>query len=137
MKHAGDSDQNEQAGDSIWPTVVEHMLKLQAALLLALLATTSVGYAASDQENRERLFNEFCLKPGSKQKTVDALQASPKVGPATVREYGGTRYISFQVKGIERAVVTVINPSAAGLWCSVGIKNVGINLYTDGRVIRE
>ena len=106
-------------------------------LLFGVLGGVSTAHAASDQEVRAQFFQEFCVAPGSVQATVNALQASPKVAPATVRDISGRKYISFAIRNQERGVVTVINPSIGGLWCSVGIKNVGINLYTDGRVVQE
>lgn len=113
------------------------MRGVQTALLVIMIGMASAASAASDQENRETFFKEFCLNPGTPQKAVDALQRSAKMGAPNITEIAGTRYILFPIKGLERAGVTIINPSVGGLWCSVGIKNVGINLYTNGRVDRE
>jgi hypothetical protein len=110
-------------------------------IYLALCAVIGLGSAssansASDGENRERYFQEFCLTPGTVARSVAALQTSNKVGPAEVTDIGGRQYISFTILGVERGSITVINPPSGGLQCSVGIKNIGIDLYEGGRVKR-
>ena len=93
--------------------------------------------AATDAEVREALFQEFCVTPGSVVASEAAIRASGRFGPRRLTETGSRNYISYSFLGWERTVVSLVDPADRGIQCSVGVKNVGTNLYEGGRIQRE
>jgi len=98
-------------------------------------AQQGVALVADTSDPANALFAEFCLPYASAAASEAAVVASGRFEPVSEILIGrSTRYATYPLLGMDRAGITLVTGSVAGLQCSVGVNNAGPNLYEDGRV---
>ena len=83
-----------------------------------------------------RIFDRYCLNKSSARATETALRRSGKFKPTKPLTAGKARFVFYSLADGTRGGVTVVYNSIGGLRCSVGIQNIGPNLYETGRITR-
>lgn len=82
------------------------------------------------------LFDRYCLNKSSARASETALRRSGKFKTPRTITPGNARYVIYPLADGTRGGVTVTYNSVGGLRCSVGIQNIGPNLYENGRITR-
>lgn len=105
-------------------------------------ASTPTVYAADKLSNAQaaklanEIFDRFCLNKSSQKATEAALRRSGEFKAPKPLKAGQAQYIFYPLADGTRGGVTVIYNSIGDLQCSVGIQNIGPNLYKGGRITR-
>lgn len=82
------------------------------------------------------LFDRYCLSGKSNASIANTLRGSSKFRDAKVIRAGDATFTFYPLADGTRGGITLVKNSIGGLRCSVGIENVGPNLYENGRITR-
>lgn len=91
---------------------------------------------AQATELSNQLFDRYCLNKPSARATETALRRSGKFKTPKTLNAGTARFVIYPLADGTRGGVTVVYSSIGKLRCSVGIQNIGPNLYENGRITR-
>ena len=105
-------------------------------------STTRATYRADSLSKAQatklsnRLFDRYSLNKSSRSTTEAALRRSGKFKAPKTLKAGDARFVIYAQADGTRGGVTVVYNSICNLHCSVGIQNIGPNLYEGGQITR-